>query len=102
MEKELPTSGVVSIYSKILAILLVLGLNVYFVCAAILYGHDKSYKWQAIWLSTFIFNFGFEVFFNGTIEVITVTPLPLLVVVVLVVVVVVVVLVLALLIVLVL
>jgi len=73
VEKELPTTEVVSIYIKILAVLVIVGLNVYFVFAAILYGRDKSYQWQAIWLSTFIFNFAFETIVNGTLEVITLT-----------------------------
>ena len=74
VEKELPTTEVVSLYIKILAILVVVGLNFYFVFGAIMYGRDKSYQWQAIWLSTFIFNFAFETIVNGTLEVITLLP----------------------------
>lgn len=73
VEKELRTTEVVSIYIKILAVLVVIGLNTYFVFGAIMYGRDKSYKWQTIWLSTFIFNFAFETVVNGTLEVITLT-----------------------------
>ena len=69
VEKELPTTRVVSIWTKILAIAVMVGLNFYFVFAAILYGKDKSYTWQGIWLSTFFFNFAFDIAVNNTLEV---------------------------------
>ena len=69
VEKELPTARVVSLWAKVLAIVVMIGLNFCFVFAAILYGKDKSYKWQGVWLSTFFFNFAFDVAVNNTLEV---------------------------------
>ena len=69
VEKELPRKTVVSLYLKLAAFILMIGLNVYFIFGSILYAKDKSFQWQNYWLSTFIFNFAFDIAINGTIEV---------------------------------
>lgn len=69
VEKELPRKTVVSLYLKVVAFILMIGLNVYFIFGSILYAKDKSFQWQSYWLSTFIFNFAFDIAINGTIEV---------------------------------
>jgi len=69
VEKELPTARVVSLWAKVLSVLLVIGLNFYFIFAAILYGKDKSYEWQGIWLSTFLVNITFDITVSSTLEV---------------------------------
>jgi len=68
-EMEMATTKVVSIYLKVICVIFVSAINFYFLYASILYGKDKSLKWQALWLSTFIINFSFDVFVNGTLEV---------------------------------
>ena len=70
VEKELPTTRVVPLWAKVLAIVVIIGLNFYFIFAAILYGKDKNDAWQRMWLLTFFFNLAFDILVNNTLEVI--------------------------------
>jgi hypothetical protein len=42
-------------------------LNLYFVFACVLYGHDKGQRWQGGWLFTCVVNLGVDVFINAVL-----------------------------------
>jgi len=53
-ESNMEAKNVVSLYFKAVMILLIVGLNIYFVYISIMYCSDKSYGWQLNWLCTFL------------------------------------------------
>ena len=63
-ESNIKTTKVVSIYFKVLMILVMIGLNIYFVYTSMLYCSDKDYEWQIRWMSIFITTLGIDISFN--------------------------------------
>ena len=63
-ESNLKAKPVVSIYLKVAMLLLMVGLNVYFVYMSLLYCSDKSHDWQFHWFWTFVSNVGIDLSFN--------------------------------------
>ena len=63
-EDSLKAKKVVSIYTKVIMILLMIGLNIYFTYTSLLYCSDKSRQWQLHWLGTFLTNFSIDISFN--------------------------------------
>jgi len=67
-DNNLKAKKVVSIYTKVVMILLMVGLNIYFTYISLLYCSDKSHQWQLHWLGTFLTIFSIDIFFNCLCE----------------------------------
>lgn len=63
-ESNIKTTKVVSVYFKVFMILVMVGLNIYFVYTSMLYCSDKSYEWQIRWMVVFLITLGIDISFN--------------------------------------
>jgi hypothetical protein len=67
-EDSLKAKKVVSVYTKVIMILLMVALNIYFTYISLIYCSDKSYQWQLHWLGTFLTNVGIDISYNSLSE----------------------------------
>jgi len=63
-ESNIKTTKVVSLYLKVFMILVMVGLNIYFVYTSMLYCSDKDYEWQVRWMAVFLVTLGVDISFN--------------------------------------